>query len=80
MRDFIGKMLKSRTRLGILFAKNGITGEGTGLDALREIQSAYDRDGIFLLVLSLSDLGEIKNGGDFIALLDLKSDKLRFDF
>lgn len=80
VRDFIGKMLKSRTRLGILFAKNGITGEGTGLDALREIQSAYDRDGIFLLVLSLSDLGEIKNGGDFIALLDLKSDKLRFDF
>lgn len=79
VRDFLGKLRKSKTQLGILFAKNGITGEGTGLDALREIQSAYDRDGTFLLVFSLADIKQVKNGADFIALLDQKSDNLRFD-
>lgn len=79
VRDFLGKLRKSKTQLGILFAKNGITGEGTGLDALREIQSAYDRDGTFLLVFSLAEVKQIENGADFIALLDQKSDSLRFD-
>lgn len=79
VRDFLGKLRKSKTQLGILFAKNGITGEGTGLDALREIQSAYDRDGTFLLVFSLAEVKQIENGTDFIELLDQKSDNLRFD-
>lgn len=79
VRDFLGKLRKAKTQLGILFAKNGITGEGTGLDALREIQSAYDRDGTFLLVFSLADVKQIESGTDFIALLDQKSDSLRFD-
>jgi hypothetical protein len=79
VRDFLGKLRKAKTQLGILFAKNGITGEGTGLDALREIQSAYDRDGTFLLVFSLADVKKIESGTDFIALLDQKSDSLRFD-
>lgn len=79
VRDFLGKLRKSKTQLGILFAKNGITGEGTGLDALREIQSAYDRDGTFLLVFSLADIKQVEHGADFIALLDQKSDNLRFD-
>lgn len=79
VRDFIGKLEKCKARIGVIFSKNGVTGEGYGLDAIREIQSKYDRDGIFLLVISLEEIKDVKNGKDFIALLDRKSDNLRFD-
>lgn len=79
VRDFLGKLRKSKTQLGIMFAKNGVTGEGTGLDALREIQSAYDRDGTFLLVFSLAEVKQLEDGTDLVVLLDQKSDSLRFD-
>jgi Restriction endonuclease len=79
VRDFMGKLDKCKTRLGIIFAKNGVTGVDSGADALREIQSRFDRDGVYLLVFSLQDLKSIKSGQDFEIALDLKADNLRFD-
>jgi hypothetical protein len=79
VRDFMGKLDKCKTRLGIIFAKNGVTGVDSGADALREIQSRFDRDGVYLLVFSLQDLKSIKSGRDFEIALDLKADNLRFD-
>jgi Restriction endonuclease len=79
VRDFMGKLDKCKTRLGIIFAKNGVTGVDSGADALREIQSRFDRDGVYLLVFSLQDLKSIKSGQDFEIAIDLKADNLRFD-
>lgn len=79
VRDFIGKLDKCKVQLGIIFSKNGVTGVDSGVDALREIQSHYDRNGVYLLVFSLDDVKDIYKGKDFVDLIDKKSDILRFD-
>ena len=70
VRDFMGKLDKCKARLGIIFSKNGVTGVDSGADALREIQSRFDRDGTYLLVFSLDDLKEIRDGKAFTVALD----------
>jgi hypothetical protein len=79
VRDFMGKLDKCKTKLGVIFSKNGVTGVDAGADALREIQSRFDRDGLFLLVFSLEDLRGIRDGKAFSEALDRKADSLRFD-
>jgi hypothetical protein len=79
VRDFLGKLDKCKVRLGIIFSKNGVTGVDAGADALREIQSRYDRDGVCLLVFSLEEVRDIKDGKDFFTSLDRKIDSVRFD-
>ncbi len=79
VRDFMGKLDKCKIRLGVIFSKNGVTGVDSGVDALREIQSRYDRDGVLLLVFSLEDVKIIKDGAAFAAALDQKADHVRFD-
>jgi hypothetical protein len=79
IRDFIGKLEKCRVKLGIVFAKNGVTGTNSGLDALREISSAYDRNGSVVLIFSLGDLRSINDGAAFSEALDIRYDRLRFD-
>ncbi len=79
IRDFMGKIDKCRTRLGVIFSKNGVTGVNSGVDALREIQSRYDRDGVLVLVFSLEDLRAINDGRTFIEAIDRKADHIRFD-
>jgi hypothetical protein len=63
----------------VIFSKNGVTGVDSGADALREIQSLFDRDGVFVLVFSLEDIRDIEDGDDFVTALDRKADSLRFD-
>ena len=79
VRDFIGKLDKCQCRLGIIFSKNGVTGVDSGADALREIQSKFDRDGLYLLVFSLEDLRDINGAAEFLDAIDVKADTLRFD-
>jgi Type I restriction enzyme R protein N terminus (HSDR_N)/Restriction endonuclease len=79
VRDFMGKLDKCKVKLGIILAKNGVTGVDSGADALREIQSRYDRDGAYVLVFSLEDLKVIQDSAEFCDVLDFKADSLRFD-
>ncbi|MDK4724986.1 restriction endonuclease [Rhizobium phaseoli] len=79
VRNFMGKLGKCKARLGVIFAKNGITGQADGTAALREIQSYFDRDGTMVLVFSLQELRPIDSGPAFYDVLDLKADNLRFD-
>lgn len=75
----MGKLDKCKTRIGVIFARNGVTGVDSGEDALREIQSRFDRDAMFVVVFSLEELRSINDGRDFVAALDRKADTLRFD-
>jgi hypothetical protein len=79
VRDFIGKMRKTRVSLGVIFAKNGITGAHSGVDALRELHSAFDQDNIYVIIVSEEDLEAVKDGISFYDILDTKVDQLRFD-
>jgi hypothetical protein len=79
IRDFVGKLTKTKTRLGILFARNGITGLSDSSDALREIQAAYDARGLHILVVTDEDLRAHLDGAEFVTMLDQKLFSLRFD-
>ena len=79
VRDFFGKLRKSKVHLGIIFAKSGITGADSGADAVREIQSQFDSGGLYVLVFSLNDVRTIEDGIGFCSVLDTKADNLRFD-
>lgn len=79
VRDFIGKLDKCKVPMGIIFSRNGVTGVDSGVDALREIQSQYDRNGVYLLVFSIEDVKDISRGKDFVEMIDKKADILRFD-
>jgi hypothetical protein len=78
VRDFKGKLEKSKVRLGILFAKNGVTGTHSGADALLEIHSAFDSRNMFIIVISEEDLKAIENGMNFYNIVDERIDRLRF--
>jgi hypothetical protein len=53
IRDFFRKLEKSKIKLGIVFAKNGITGANSGLDAFEEIREKFSSNGVFVVVFSL---------------------------
>lgn len=79
IRDFLGKLRKTRTLLGIFFSRSGITGEQGGTDALREIHSAYDYDGTCIVVVSGADLIALKKFSDVLGIVETKLDAVRFD-
>lgn len=80
VRDFQVKVTKTRTKLGFLIAKNGITGKDNSVNALREIYSSFDRDGICIVVLTIEDIKSVISGTDISTLIDEKIDRVRFDF
>jgi hypothetical protein len=79
IRDFIGKMRTARVRLGIVFSMRGVTGEQQGTDALREIEQAYAKDQTTVVVISQEDLRACVSPQKFLALVDERIDRLRFD-
>jgi hypothetical protein len=79
VRDFVGKLLKTKIRLGVLATREGVTGGGGGEDALREIHFCYDALQTAVLVLTEEDLQALCSGADLHSLLDEKLDRLRFD-
>ena len=79
IRDFLGKLRKCKVRVGVYFSRNGITGQEHGTDALREIHSAFDADGTYILVLTEQELQCIPNLTSVISLVEDKMDALRFD-
>lgn len=80
VRDFIGKMQKSRVKLGVLVAPNGVTGASDSADALREIHTIYDKDGLFVVVIAEEHLELLKQGANFYELLEYEVESIRFDF
>ncbi|MFH0947301.1 MAG: hypothetical protein V2A76_19095 [Planctomycetota bacterium] len=76
--QFQAKLQRTRTRLGILFSRNGVTGAYPGLDAQKKIRTAHERDGISILVISEEDLLAMAQGTCFHDLVDAKLDRLRF--
>jgi hypothetical protein len=68
-----------KCRFGILFSRNGITGEGRGTDAAREQIKVYQDRGIVIVVISETDLRWIAAGGNFITLLRERYEEVRLD-
>ncbi len=80
VRDFVGKIQKSRVQLGVLVAPQGVTGAWDSVDALHEIRQAYYQHGLFVVVIAEEHLKSVENGKNFYELLEYGVESIRFDF
>ncbi len=69
----------TKSRFGILFSREGITGEDRTRDAAREQLKLFQDRGIVVVVVSLSDIKAVIDGYNFITLLREKYERVRLD-
>lgn len=68
-----------KAHFGIIFSPNGISGEGKNKYAEREQFKVFQDRGLAIIVINRSDLNYVAKGGNFIALLKRKYEKIRLD-
>lgn len=69
----------ARLKCGILFSKEGITGEKETRDAARQLLKVFQRRGIVILTVDQSDLDGIAEGGNLVTMLRTKYERVRLD-
>ena len=79
MAKFCRILTSVKSNFGIIFSKNGITGEGEELYAEREQLKVFQDSGIVIVVVDLKDIENIKSGQNLINLLRTKYEKIRLD-
>lgn len=68
-----------KARFGILFSRQGISGDNTTTDARREQVKVFQDRGLVIVVVNLADLQYIAKGNNFITLLRRKYEEVRLD-
>jgi hypothetical protein len=68
-----------KSRFGILFSKNGVSGDGAAKFADREQLKFFQDRGSVIVVLDENDLTTIAKGANLIALLRTKYETVRLD-
>jgi hypothetical protein len=68
-----------KAHFGILFSREGISGEGATENAEREQVKVYQDRGMVIVVIDKDDLQFLANSGNFISLLRGKYEKVRLD-
>lgn len=68
-----------KCRFGILFSREGISGEGRSKDAEREQLKVYQDRGMVVVVVSQRDLEGVAAGGNLITMLRSKYEAVRLD-
>lgn len=69
----------TKIKFGILFAKNGISGEGKLLYAEREQRKIFQDSDIIIVVISAQDIESVKKGKNLIGILRSKYEAVRLD-
>ena len=67
------------SRFGVLFSRNGISGNEESRFAARERLKVYARRGISIVVVSQADSDQVAEGENFLAMLRAKYKALRLD-
>lgn len=79
MAKFCRVLDSIKSRFGILFSKNGISGTGGTQNAAREQLKVFQDRGIVIIVLDRSDLEKVAAGSNLITLLRQKYESIRLD-
>jgi hypothetical protein len=79
MAKFARILDATKSRFGILFSKAGVTGAGKMQFAELEQHMFFQSTGKVVVVIGLSDLKWVADGGNFIALLRNQYEKVRLD-
>lgn len=69
----------AKCRFGILFSREGITGAMATTDAAREVLKLFQDRGIPIVVVSESDLRQVLQGANLMAMLRAKYEGIRLD-
>jgi hypothetical protein len=69
----------TKTNLGILFSKNGLTGAKRTTDAERELLKMFQDRGVVIVVVTEADLQQVLRGANFLTILRDKYEQVRFD-
>jgi hypothetical protein len=76
---FLSRMRLTHTKFGIIFAKNGITGQGKKINAENLLQRAFHEDDALCIVFENRDIEDIVSAKTtFRSLLIEKANRLRF--
>jgi hypothetical protein len=76
---FAATLRSAKCRFGILFAKEGISGEGQMAYAEWELLKILHQDDLTILVLTQEDLNQIVGGTNLVTLLRTKYEQIRLD-
>jgi hypothetical protein len=68
-----------KSRFGILFSREGITGTGKSKDAEREQYKVFADRGIVIVVVTKNDLDRVATGANFLSMLRMKYEEIRLD-
>jgi hypothetical protein len=68
-----------KSRFGILFSSQGISGEGARRDAALEQLKVFQDRGIVIVVVDQRDLDRVAEGVNFISLLRSKYERVRLE-
>jgi hypothetical protein len=79
MAKFCRVLDSIKSRFGILFSKNGISGVGNTKFAEREQLKVFQDRGVVIVVLSLADLEEVACGANLVAMLRSRYEAVRLD-
>lgn len=79
MAKFCRVLDSTKSRFGILFSKQGISGVNKTKHAAREQLKVFHDRGMVIVVIDQKDLNYISNGGNYIHLLRQKYEKIRLD-
>jgi hypothetical protein len=79
MAKFCRVLDSTKSRFGVLFSKNGISGADANRYAEREQLKVFQDRGIVIVVLSLADLERVASGANLIAMLRRQYEAVRLD-
>ena len=78
MAKSCGVLDSTRSRFGVLFSRNGISGEGEGKCAEREQLKVFLDLGMVIVVLNETDLEHVADGANLVQLLRPRYEAVRF--
>jgi hypothetical protein len=79
MAKFCRVLDSVKSRFGILFSRQGISGEGKRRDAALEQIKVFQDRGIVIVVVNQEDLEQVALGANFISLLRTKYERVRLN-
>jgi hypothetical protein len=79
MAKFCRVLDSAKCLFGILFSKNGISGEGEATNAEREQIKVFQQRGMVVIVVSEPNLKKVADGANFLTMLRSKYEQVRLD-
>ena len=79
LAKFAMSLLGIKSQLGIFVSTNGMSGQANTTDAKATIQRIYSESGTVIIAIDKNDLLRVKNGANFVDLMQIRYEQVRLD-